>query len=113
MPLWPTGSLLRAAACAVGFWSGRRRAIVLLSEFADAVGRPILVFDCPLDIRRVAAESRRLPDADHHNLTRMLVSLNGIYGHGVLQSLQGVTLLPELIPAFLAAVMETMGSHPK
>jgi hypothetical protein len=65
------------------------------------------------DIRRVAAESRRLPDADHHNLTRMLVSLNGIYGHGVLQSLQGVTLLPELIPAFLAAVMETMGSHPK
>ncbi|MFM2005948.1 MAG: hypothetical protein RLZZ09_1603 [Pseudomonadota bacterium] len=85
-------------------------AILLLFEFADAQGRPILVFDCPFDIRRVAPENRELPNVDHPNHTRMMIQVHGVDGQGILRSLRGVTLSPDLTCAFLAAVMDQLAS---
>ena len=74
------------------------------------LGKRILVFDCPFDIRRVAPENRELPDVDHPHHTRMMIQVHGIDGHGILRSLRGVTLSPELTSALLAAVMDQLPS---
>jgi hypothetical protein len=40
----------------------------------------------------------------------MMIQVHGIDGQGILRSLRGVTLSPELTSAFLAAVMDQLAS---
>jgi hypothetical protein len=40
----------------------------------------------------------------------MMIQVHGIDGQGILRSLRGVTLSPELTAAFLAAVMDQVAS---
>ena len=47
-------------------------AILLMFEFSNPQGQPILIFDCPFDLRRVSSEHWELPDLDEPLKTRML-----------------------------------------
>jgi predicted anti-sigma-YlaC factor YlaD len=40
----------------------------------------------------------------------MMIQVHGVDGHGILRSLRGVTLSPELTSALLAAVMDQLAS---
>ena len=79
-------------------------------EFSNPQGQPILIFDCPFDLRRVSSVHWELPDIDHPLKTRMLIQVHGIDGGGILRSLRGMTLSPELTGNFLAAVMDHVAS---
>lgn len=48
-------------------------AILLLFELSNPQGEPILVFDCPFDLRRVPSAGRDLPDLEQPLKTRMMI----------------------------------------
>ena len=85
-------------------------AILLLFEFSTPQGRPVLVFDCPFDLRRVPSAHWDLPDLDQPQKTRMMIQVHGIDSQGILRSLRGITLSAELTAAMLAAVMDQVAS---
>ncbi len=83
-------------------------ALLLVFQFHAPSGRPLLLFDCPYDVRLIAPESRRLPSTSSATESRLLIHVHGVDGKGLLRVLRGITLSPELTRRFLSAVMDQL-----
>lgn len=85
-------------------------ALLLMFQFHAPSGRPLLLFDCPYDVRFVAPDARRLPSTPSATESRFLIQVHAVDGQGLLRVLRGITLSPELTRRFLSAAMDQLAA---
>ena len=98
---------LKKGCMACGLLS-KNGAILLIWQFGDKKGRPVLTLDSPFDARLVR-------DIQLHNIesphSRLVIEVHIVDGSSLLvKGLRAVTMSPELSLAFLAAVQDQLAS---
>ncbi|CAA9889980.1 conserved hypothetical protein [Candidatus Methylobacter favarea] len=86
-------------------------AMLILFQFHDAEGLPLMFYEAPFDIKAWPSDIRRLPDVENSE-QRLPIDIHAIDENGIFRALRHVFMPPDMTLKFLLAVQDQMAALP-
>ena len=87
-------------------------ALLLLFQFYDSNGKPLLTFDAPFDIRILPHDDRNWHCIDNDR-QRLAIEIHAVDEHKILRAIRVVTMPPLMTLSFLSAVQDQLAAIDK